>query len=201
MLIDENGQGATMDTSSDTNSVPIKENFSVCTLVSHTKLPIYLRPSSESSIFSFVENGDSVAISSKTADGKWFGFDPGVAQAANIGPFRLRYLEANNLGYDLGGPCDNLSEVSVVSPNVCYLMAESDTPVYERANSTSQLITTLHSGDYILITEKSAGVKVKFWLHGVADVTSNIPVAVSGWIPDTFANFNGSSCESLPIVK
>ncbi len=202
MLIGQNGQDTQNGTpSSNISTTPKQTNFSVCTLVSNAKLPIYLRPSSESSIFAFVEAGDPVEITSETIDGQWFGFDPGVPQAANVGPFRLRYLEANNLGYEVGGPCDNLPKVPLLSPDACYLMAESDTPIYERGNKTSKLITTLHSGDYIPITEKKAGISVKYWLHAVADTTSSVPEGTSGWIPDTSANFNGSSCESLPIVK
>ncbi|MGW8249945.1 MAG: hypothetical protein ACWGO1_04825, partial [Anaerolineales bacterium] len=62
-----------------------------CEYTATAEVTIYSRPDTSAQVFSVQPAGLTVQPSARSASG-WLGFDPAVAQAANIGPFRLRWL-------------------------------------------------------------------------------------------------------------
>lgn len=54
----------------------------------------------------------------KTADG-WWGFEPGVAQAASSGLFRLRWVLEGTSGLTFGGDCEGVPVVPGPEAGVC----------------------------------------------------------------------------------
>jgi hypothetical protein len=62
-----------------------------CSIVAEGDVTVYSRLSSNAAVFGSMASGFHVILEGRTADG-WLGFDPGVAQAANIGIFRLRWI-------------------------------------------------------------------------------------------------------------
>ena len=76
-----------------TSCTPTPES---CTLTANTSVTAYRLPDASSNVFGTMPAGDTFVILARTADG-WLGFDPGVAQAANIGLARHRWILMNVL--------------------------------------------------------------------------------------------------------
>ncbi|MCZ7666752.1 MAG: hypothetical protein M5U34_05740 [Chloroflexi bacterium] len=85
----------------------------------------------------------------------WLGFDPAVAQAANVGIFRLRWLAP---GSDVtpSGDCTTLPIYAPISPTACYEMAQPDAPIYEQPIDTANVIATLPAGGYTAVISKNS---------------------------------------------
>ena len=62
-----------------------------CHLTAFDDVTIFSRPDSAAAVFGTLAAGDSVIVQVMTSN-VWFGFDPGVAQAPNVGPFRYRCI-------------------------------------------------------------------------------------------------------------
>ncbi|MGM0628413.1 MAG: hypothetical protein ACQETZ_09655, partial [Candidatus Fermentibacterota bacterium] len=90
-------------------------------------LRVYCRPSAAAEVFGVVAPGESLMVCSRTAGG-WLGFQPGVAQAGNIGPFRLRWVRPDSSAM----PADSvpLSWVEPLLPRAVYLMAYDTVGVF-----------------------------------------------------------------------
>ncbi len=117
--------------------------------------PIYKRPSAAADEFSTLSPGETVQATAKTADG-FYGFDPGVAQAGNVGIFRLRWvLRTHDMSTSAG--CAGIPTVVGPITGICYAMIDHDTPIYSSAATSSALVTTLHSGDYAMIAAQAPG--------------------------------------------
>lgn len=155
---------------------------------------MYDRPSTQASEFGTIDPSESVIISGRTAEG-WLGFDPGVAQAPNVGPFRLRWISPNTL-VTLSGKCTTLPIMASVPPHACFIMAETDIPIRQTAQSTSPAVATMHFGDYIQATGR-AGTGTNEWIK-VSSPVGTLPAGTSGWISMTDVNFNGD-CGQLPL--
>lgn len=65
-----------------------------CSFTANEPLTAYRLPDGTSSLFGTVGAGDTYDILAWTADG-WVGFDPGVAQAGNIGLAHHRWVRLN----------------------------------------------------------------------------------------------------------
>jgi hypothetical protein len=65
-----------------------------CTFTANTPLTAYRLPDATSDVFGTISAGDSFGILARTADG-WVGFDPGIAQAGNIGLAHHRWVQLN----------------------------------------------------------------------------------------------------------
>lgn len=65
-----------------------------CMFTANMAVTAYRLPDSASDIFGTVSTGDTFEVLAQTADG-WLGFDPGVAQAANVGLARHRWVQLN----------------------------------------------------------------------------------------------------------
>lgn len=65
-----------------------------CEFTANTPLTAYRLPVSTSMVFGTVSSGDTYEVLARTADG-WLGFDPGIAQAGNMGLARPRWVRLN----------------------------------------------------------------------------------------------------------
>jgi hypothetical protein len=162
-----------------------------CELVANTQTTVYQRPSLDADIFGTLSPGDRAPVGAVTADG-WIGFDPGTAQAANVGVFRLRWVQRSD-AISLEGACQDLPVVVGPPVGVCFTMAMEDIPVYSEPDASSALLVTLHSGDYAKVLG-SAGD----WFQLDLSVSS-LGQNQSGWMSSQYVNFNGP-CDSLPVA-
>jgi hypothetical protein len=80
-----------------------------CTFTANGDVTAYRLPDGTSALFGTVSAGETHEALARTADG-WIGFDPGVAQAGNIGLARDRWVQAN---LSLSSSC--LSTVDLVT--------------------------------------------------------------------------------------
>ena len=62
-----------------------------CTFTGNNPLTVYRLPDATSEIFGTLSAGETHEILARTADG-WLGFDPGIAQAGNIGLAHHRWV-------------------------------------------------------------------------------------------------------------
>ncbi len=164
-----------------------------CQYTATAEVTIYTRPSTSADEFSTQGAGFSIQPSARTSNG-WLGFDPGVAQAANIGPFRLRWLPPGS-GTQTAG-CNSLPVVWAPLPGVCYDMPMGDTNVYASPDTSAAVLFVLHLGEFAELLGTSAGgdwVKVDL---GPGNTGSN----AVGWVEAASLNMNGP-CGSLPTVS
>jgi hypothetical protein len=164
-----------------------------CWLVAIGEIVVYQRPSPDGAVFGTLSAGDQVIAAGITEDG-WIGFDPGVAQAANVGPFRLRWVQDENDTFTLEGTCDDLPFVVGPPAGVCFTMAMSDVPVYAGADPSTEVIATMQSGDYAEVGGRSADNWIEVDLS-----MGSMELDLVGWIEGEMVNFNGP-CDDLPIV-
>jgi hypothetical protein len=162
-----------------------------CEIVADGEVAVYPRPSVESGLFGTLPAGGREPAAAYTADG-WLGFDPGVAQAANVGVFRNRWVEWG-AAFHLEGSCGSLPLVIALPPGICFLMISEDTPVYESADASSAVLATLHLGDYAEAVGRQAG-----WFKVNLGVGS-VQIDGEGWIAAALANLNGP-CDGLPVL-
>lgn len=162
-----------------------------CTLTISAATTAYNRPSTQAAPFGALSAGESYPVAGKTADG-WVGFDPGVAQAANVGPFRLRWVQPGP-GAAVTGDCAGVPGVPPLSPTACYEMAMEETPVLAQPAAGAEQTATLQPGDYAPVT----GVNGSYLALDMAG--SSARGAGLGWIAKQYANYNGP-CENLPTV-
>ncbi len=153
----------------------------------------YTRPSTAAQEFASMGNADLPnQVLARTADG-WLGFDPHKAQAANIGVFRLRWVQASQV--TTAGDCDAVEVVVGPLPNVCYDMPMEDTPVYTQPEGTSTLITTLAVEQYAAVLGTTAS---QDWAKLDLSV-GNIGLSQQGWVDAGSLNMNGP-CDPLPVL-
>jgi hypothetical protein len=164
-----------------------------CWLVAIDEIVVYQRPSLDGAVFATLPAGDQVIVSGITEDG-WIGFDPGVAQAANVGPFRLRWVQDENGALTLEGMCDDLPIVVGPPAGVCFTMSMFDIPVYAGADPSTEVIATMRPGDYAEVKGRTADN----WIEVDLSVGS-MELDLVGWIEGEAVNFNGP-CDDLPIV-
>ncbi len=168
----------------------------LCTMTATKIATAYMRPSAEASVFGTVPAGEVEVLGGRTAEG-WLGFDPGVAQAPNVGPFRLRWL-APGSPVVLGGGCAHLPLWPTLPPRTCFTMAEAQVSVYQVPGLTSPAVTQMSFGDYLQVTARAvSGSQV--WLR-VQSPLGTLPAGTAGWLPQADVNFNGD-CDRLPVVK
>ena len=94
-----------------------------CQYTANADVTIYMRPATTADVFSEQPAGFTTPIGARTSDG-WLGFDPGVAQAANIGSFRLRWLAPGS--GTLSGGCATPAGGVGTAPGDLLLYAHGD---------------------------------------------------------------------------
>lgn len=164
-----------------------------CEVTTTEETTIYSRPSTAAEVFATVGSGFSIRPGARTSDG-WLGFDPGVAQAANIGPFRLRWVEPGT-GTRSGG-CGSLPVVWGPPPGICFFMPMGNTNVYADKDVSSPVDAVLHVGEFAeVLGRDSSGDWVNVDLR-----PGNTRLNIQGWVEARFLNMNGP-CQSLPTVS
>lgn len=163
-----------------------------CTYTADADVTIYTRPDTAADIFSEQGAGFSIQVSARAAGG-WLGFDPGVAQAANIGPFRLRWLPPRS--GSLAGSC-SLPLVWAPRAGICYDMPMDSTNVYASPDSSSQVLFTLQVGEFAAVLGTSPDGNWAQVDLGPGNTGSN----VTGWVAASSLNVNGP-CGGLPTIS
>ena len=181
-------------TSTSASAYPWPDEDGACTLVTSEATITYDRPSSAAQVFSEVEAGFSAVVAGRTADG-WVGFDPGLAQAANIGIFRLRWVHFDEV--TLSGACVDVPQATwVPQPDLCYTMPMESVNVYSGANTSTTVVATLQVEDFAAVSG--------FTNTGWAQVdlgAGNTGLSDSGWMEEAALNLNGGTCDELPTVS
>lgn len=144
----------------------------------------YTRASKAARAFGSVSPGDALAVVGRDADG-WWAFAPGTAQAANVGPFRLRWLPPD-APLRLQGACRGLPLKVSPPPGVCFEMAMVATPIRARPRQDAPVTATLPADGYVRVTGGASGG----WLRVDAGSGSK-PGRGSGWIAPQAVNVNG----------
>jgi len=165
-----------------------------CTLVTSVAATVYSRPSDQADAFGEVDAGFETVVTARTPDG-WAGFNPGVAQAANIGIFRLRWIFFDDA--DFSGGCLSVSEEGwTPDPLACYTMPMEAVQVYADADDSSDVLATLNIEDFAAVL----GLASDGWAQ-VDLGLGNTGLIGIGWMDQAALNMNGSSCNSLPKVS
>lgn len=155
-----------------------------CEMVANEATTIYMRPSAAADVFSTLGSSERVELRYRTADGFW-SFDPGVAQAGNVGLFRERWILKSH-SVSLEGDCEALPEVIGPIAGICYVMSMGDTPVYSNPDTSSTVVATLHVGDYAMAFDQTLD-----WARVDLDV-SNLMTEGTGWVQTALIGYNGS---------
>ena len=164
-----------------------------CQLRARDEVAIYRRPSTASGVFATVGPGFTISLQARTADG-WLGFDPGIAQAANIGSFRLRWVSPDT--ETLSGACSSLPVVWGPPPGICFDMPMENTQVLANPDASSPAVALLHVGEFAAVTGLAPGGD---WAK-VDLGPGNTGSTAMGWVEANALNVNGP-CDSLPTVS
>jgi hypothetical protein len=154
-----------------------------CELVASKEVTAYTRPSLQAMVFGTFPAGDREPVAATTADG-WLGFEPGVAQAANVGPFRWRWVQKSD-AFKLEGACDNLPVVESLPATACFEMFMDAVPIYAEPKTGAAVIANAQPEDYAQVISASGQ-----WLQLDLSVGS-FKQNQKGWISREAANFNG----------
>jgi hypothetical protein len=165
----------------------------LCSIVAQGAVTVYSRPSSNAAVFGSMTSGFHVITEGRTAD-DWLGFDPGVAQAANVGIFRLRWIEESS-DIVLEGTCDDLPELEGPPAGMCFTMPMDGGHVYTEADASSDVIATMRWGDYVAVTGKTK----EDWARVDLSI-GNVGLDLAGWVQGVTLNLNGP-CDDLPTVE
>lgn len=177
-----------------TSGFPWPNEAGDCTLVTSVAATVYSRPSDQADVFADVEAGFENVVTARTADG-WAGFDPGVAQAANIGIFRSRWIFFDDATFS--GGCLGLAEEGwIPDPAACYTMPMEPIQVYADADLTSNVLATLDVQDFAAVL----GLTSDGWAQLDLGL-GNTGLTGIGWMDQAALNLNGSACNSLPTVN
>lgn len=166
---------------------------SACEYTANSQVTIYTRPDTAAAVFSEQPAGFTAQPSARSAGG-WLGFDPGVAQAANIGPFRLRWLPPRSGA--LSGGCASLPMIWTPQAGLCYDMPMSDTQVYQNPDANSPTLFVLQLGEFAQVAGLAPGGD---WAQ-VDLGPGNTGSQVVGWVESSTLNVNGP-CDDLPVIN
>ena len=168
----------------------VPETAGPCTATAVAEAAVYSRPDMAASLFGTLSAGESVFPAVQSTEG-WLGFDPGVAQAGNVGVFRNRWVYPDE-NLSVSGDCAGLPVAPVISSTACYTMAMFDTPVFSAPDASSNLVLTLSVEGFAAVAARNAAGWVQIDLND-----SSQPLAADGWIEPSAINFNGP-CDTLP---
>lgn len=175
------------------SATPLPAGTGPCQVVATAGFDVYARPSLLADVFgTFSTDFPAESIGSRTADG-WLGFEPGVAQAANIGVFRLRWIPPV-APIELSGDCISVPVATwVPAPGICYQMSMGPVEVHAAADPASAVSHTLMIGEFAAITGRTG----TGWLF--VDGNDGNVAGVVGFIPELEMNANGP-CDSIPVL-
>lgn len=164
-----------------------------CEFTAGGEVTLYNRPDTAAEVFSTQGAGFSTTIQAQTDDG-WLGFDPAIAQAANIGPFRLRWIDPEAAGTS-SGACADLPVVWGPPPGICFDMPMDDTNVYDAPDTGAGVVTVLHLEEFAAVV----GMHPSGDWAQVDLGPGNTGSTAVGWVEAVTLNMNGP-CGALPEV-
>ena len=163
-----------------------------CTLTANADITVTKRPFPISDVFGTLSSGMSVPAGARTPSG-FIGFEPGVAQAANVDVFRLRWVDPD-APFTLSGNCAGLPTVIGPAPHVCFNMAMVDIEVLADTDPSSPMVAMLFAEEYAVVTAKTLDNWYRIDL-GFGNALSN----EAGWMEGTMINFSGH-CDDLSVL-
>ena len=171
----------------------LKEGQKTCLLIPLKETPVFFYPSYKSEKFGTLNPGKGIEVLSFSKNGTWAGFDPGVAQACNVGPFRLRWAPLKGTAF-LSGNCRNVPEIEPPQPRFCFV-GGMETRVYKGPGEKYGLKGILRPDEYARAIFKTAGG----WIFINMDAGKN-GLYGYGWIRGSDTCFQGvGPCDRLPI--
>lgn len=179
---------APTDTPAGGTPVPWPSGEGACSLITTGPTTIYARPSLAAAVFAEVGAGFETAITGRTATG-WAGFDPAIAQAANIGPFRLRWVPFDPAAFS--GDCVSVPEFWAPLAGLCYTMPMQMVDVFADPDPASPMLTALELGDFAAVLGVAGGNWAQIYL-----TPGNSGLDGVGWIDVASLNVNGP-CEGV----
>jgi hypothetical protein len=181
-------------TATSSSLYPWPDGAGSCMLAVSDSQVIYDRPSTEANVFGETGDGFSAQVQLRTVDG-WVGFDPAIAQAANIGIFRYRWLHFDQV--TLSGGCVAVAEATwVPEPTACYDMPMESVNVYGEADTSADVLASLEIEDFAAVL----GFTGTGWAQ--LDLgNGNTGLSGIGWVEDFTLNLNGTLCDELPTVN
>jgi hypothetical protein len=159
----------------------------VCDVVAQSDVTLYQRPSTESGIFGTLGSGEIIQPTMQSADG-WLGFVPAVAQAANVGVFRFRWLPPD-ADVNQSGDCSTLPVAPVLSPTACYFMAFEETALLVEPDPPAAVAATIPAEGYAAVNGQTGNGWYELDLQD-----SSIQQPGTAWLDPDLGNFNGT-CE------
>jgi hypothetical protein len=184
---------ATAAPTATATQVPWPTGPGECTIETYASTTIYSRPDYASDAFFQTDASFVTAIGGRTDSG-WLGFDPGIAQAANMGPFRLRWFNFNDV--IVSGDCLHVPVLWAPQAGFCYDMPMESTQVFASPDAASTLVTTLEPEEFAAILGFNGGD----WAQ-VDLANGNTGLNSLGWVDETTLNMNGASCSDLPTIS
>jgi len=112
-----------------------------CMLICMDSVDVFSRPDSAAPLMIRLGPRNKVIISGKTVDG-WLGFDPGVAQAANTGSFRLRWIPGDGK-FVIDGELSDVPLVWGPPPGITFAMIYEVSTLYSEPDSLSAIVDTM----------------------------------------------------------
>ena len=161
-----------------------------CELIAEREVTVYTRPDSSAAVFGLMQPGFRARVEGRTPDG-WWGFEPGVAQAANVGVFRLRWLEGSS-AVRVEGWCGEVPGVAGPPAAVCFTMPMDEVQGHAEPDLSSEVVATLLFGDYAAVLGMSDD-----WAE-VGLSLGSTGMDITGWVPASTLNMNGP-CDDLPV--
>lgn len=169
---------------------------------------VYLQPSESAAPFAtFGADGGPEAVDiggvvAQTSDG-WYALDPGVAQAGNVGIYRLRWVLAAQA--QIAGACGAIPAIDIApdfdtppAGGACEVTATADVMVRDQYASDAPEFGPLPAGN----AETALARTVDGWLGfdpGVAQA-GNIGLYRLRWIAPDAAVTKAGGCDALPLV-
>jgi hypothetical protein len=162
-----------------------ENDLSEVVIIANVQTTVFQRPGIKADIFGFLNSGDSVIGLARSSNG-WVGFDPGIAQAANLGVFRLRWVNLDRSIKMIQGEFQDLPLVWTPLPGVCYNMFLNQSYLYSYPDIDSEIIDSFNPEDIAEILEfDSTG-----WVL-IVSISEDTVNSFSGWIKPEDINFNG----------
>jgi hypothetical protein len=188
------GPTSAVVTATASSPFPWPDEAGTCTMLTTDAVTLYDRPSTEAEIFSEVGADISAVVIGRTADG-WVGFDPGIAQAANIGVFRMRWAHFDTVS--LTGSCVDVPQLTwVPQPTLCYTMPMESVNVYTGVNTSASVLATLEKEQFASVSGYTGDGWAQVDLGAGNTGTTGI-----GWMEQAALNLNGGLCDELPTVS
>jgi hypothetical protein len=143
--------------------------------ITATSATAYQRPSHESEVFGTLTL-HQVTLAAGLTESGWIGFDPGVAQAPNVGLLRLRWLPPETpISFSPGCP-EGPATVPTLDAQACYVMSHAATAIYAAPRADAAVVGELHEsyaimqareGDYLSVDSaaESGGSESVGWVQ------------------------------------